>query len=60
MMIVFGILIVMMMLLCVAAAAGVFPNAWFRQKAEWFWNKKPGKLLLTLEQALAEEKHKTA
>ncbi|MBP3520778.1 MAG: hypothetical protein J6J87_05470 [Oscillospiraceae bacterium] len=60
MMIVFGILIVMMMLLCVAAAAGVFPNAWSRRKLEWFWNKKPGKLLLTLEQALAEEKHKTA
>lgn len=60
MMILFAVLIVAMMLLCVAAAAGVFPNEWSRRKMEWFWSKKPGRLLLTLEQALAEENHKAA
>lgn len=60
MMVVFGILIAAMMLLCVAAAAGVFPNAWVRRKTAWFWSRKPGRLLLTLEQALAEDSHKAA
>lgn len=60
MMYVFAVLIVAMMLLCVAAAAGLFPNEWSRRKLEWLWSKKPGRLLLTLEQALAEEKHKAA
>ena len=60
MMLIFGILVVMMMLLCVAAAAGLFPNEWSRRKMEWFWSKKPGKFLLTLEQALAEDPHKAA
>lgn len=60
MMYVFAVLIIAMMLFCVAAAAGLFPNEWSRRKLEWLWSKKPGRLLLTLEQALAEEKHKAA
>ena len=60
MMYVFAVLIIAMMLLCVAAAAGLFPNEWSRRKLEWLWSKKPGRLLLTREQALAEEKHKAA
>ena len=60
MMYVIAVLIIAMMLLCVAAAAGLFPNEWSRRKLEWLWSKKPGRLLLTLEQALAEEKHKAA
>lgn len=60
MMYVFAVLIIAMMLLCVATAAGLFPNEWSRRKLEWLWSKKPGRLLLALEQALAEEKHKAA
>lgn len=60
MMIVFGIVVVTMMLLCVASAAGAFPNAWSRKRLEWFWNKKPGRLLRLLERGIEAEKHKAA